>query len=76
MGPERRNEARRLVLLIDVMYDAKIRLICSAEAAPEALYPKGDGSFEFDRTASRLIEMQSSDYVEAERSQPAMSPQN
>jgi cell division protein ZapE len=67
LGPDQRNEARRLVLLIDVMYDAQVRLICSAAAAPDALYPAGDGTFEFERTVSRLIEMQSADYVEAER---------
>ncbi len=67
LGPERRNEARRLVMLIDVLYDNHNRLICSAAAAPDALYLKGDGTFEFARTASRLIEMQSSEYLAAPR---------
>lgn len=65
LGPANRNEARRFVLLIDVLYDNRIKLVCSAEAEPEALYPEGDGAFEFQRTASRLREMQSADYVSA-----------
>ena len=64
MGPERRNEAKRFVTLIDALYEARTRLFCSAEAPPDALYPAGDGAFEFERTASRLIEMQSDDYLQ------------
>lgn len=64
MGPEKRNEARRFVTLIDALYENKVTLVASAEAAPEALYPSGDGSFEFERTASRLMEMQSADYLD------------
>ncbi len=63
MGPERRNEAKRFVTLIDALYEAKTKLILSAEAPPDALYEKGDGAFEFERTASRLMEMQSVDYL-------------
>ncbi|MEQ9643177.1 MAG: cell division protein ZapE [Alphaproteobacteria bacterium] len=65
LGPAKRNEARRLVLLIDVMYDHGTKLICSAEAAPDQLYTEGDGAFEFARTVSRLMEMQADDYVTA-----------
>ena len=65
MGPDRRNEAARFVTLIDALYEHKVKLLAAADAAPEALYPAGDGAFEFQRTASRLIEMQSQDYLAA-----------
>ena len=61
MGPQNRNEAKRFVTLIDALYEAKVNFICSAEANPAELYIKGDGAFEFERTVSRLIEMQSPD---------------
>lgn len=53
------NEARRFVTLIDTLYEAKTRLIMSAADVPEKLYVEGEGTFEFERTASRLREMQS-----------------
>jgi|TARA_B100001971_G_C18233182_1_gene565296 cell division protein ZapE len=65
LGSERRNEARRFVILIDVLYDNGIKLIASAETEVEQIYPKGDGGFEFQRTVSRLTEMQSAEYFEA-----------
>ena len=62
LGPEKRNEAKRFITLIDALYEAKVNFICSAEVPPKMLYTKGDGDFEFNRTVSRLIEMQSSEY--------------
>lgn len=57
------NEAKRFVTLIDALYEAKVRLICSAADTPTRLYLEGEGAFEFERTASRLIEMQSTDWA-------------
>jgi cell division protein ZapE len=65
MGPENRNEAARFVTLIDALYENKVKLFATASAEPEQLYPAGDGAFEFERTVSRLIEMQSADYLAA-----------
>ncbi|MGD9866135.1 MAG: cell division protein ZapE [Pseudodonghicola sp.] len=56
------NEAKRFVTLIDALYEAHVRLICSAAAEPEMLYLEGEGVFEFERTASRLREMQDKDW--------------
>ncbi|MCB4457143.1 cell division protein ZapE [Leisingera sp. McT4-56] len=56
------NEAKRFVTLIDALYEARVRLICSAAAQPEMLYVEGEGTFEFERTASRLREMQDKDW--------------
>lgn len=64
LGPNRREEARRLVILIDALYEARTRVIVLADAEPTRLYPEGDGSFEFERTASRLQEMRSADWLE------------
>ncbi len=58
----RNNEAKRFVTLVDALYEAKVRLICSAAAEPDALYVEGEGAFEFARTASRLHEMRSLDW--------------
>lgn len=63
MGRAEDDAARRFVLLIDVLYDHRVKLICSAEAPPVELYTGERLKFEFERTASRLIEMQSSDYL-------------
>jgi cell division protein ZapE len=63
LGPNQRNEARRFVVLIDTLYDEGVKLVCSAAVAPDALYETGDGTEAFRRTASRLHEMQSEDYL-------------
>ena len=63
MGPEMRNEAARFVTLVDALYEQRVKLFASADAEPDALYPVGDGSFEFARTASRLNEMRSAAYM-------------
>ncbi len=63
MGPDRRNEAARFVTLIDALYENKVKLIVAADAWPEELYEVGTGRFEFERTVSRLNEMQSADYL-------------
>jgi len=63
LSPRDRNAAQRFHILIDTMYEAHTLLVCSAEAPPQEIYVKGDGSFEFQRTVSRLMEMQSEEYV-------------
>ncbi len=63
LGPENRNAAKRFVTLVDAFYEHKVKLIASAKAAPDALYTSGKGAFEFRRTASRLVEMQSESYL-------------
>jgi cell division protein ZapE len=63
MGPDKATEARRFVTLIDAVYEAKVKLICSAEVGPRDLYADGEGAFEFERLVSRLMEMQSAEYM-------------
>ena len=63
LDTSKRNEAKRFVTLIDALYERKVKLIASAAVDPEAIYPGGDGSFQFARTASRLREMQAQDYL-------------
>lgn len=63
LTPDRRNEARRFITLIDTLYDAGTCLVVSAAAEPDRLYPAGDGADLFVRTASRLIEMRSEAYL-------------
>jgi cell division protein ZapE len=63
LTPSMREEAARFRTLIDALYEAKVKLVASAEAEPHKLYPEGDQSFEFERTASRLMEMRSQVYL-------------
>ena len=63
LGPENRNEAARFVALVDTLYETRTKLLAAADAEPDRLYATGDGSFEFERTASRLAEMRSADYL-------------
>jgi cell division protein ZapE len=63
LEPRQRNEARRFHVLIDALYEARTLFIASAAAPPEEIYPSGDGAWEFQRTLSRLCEMQSEDYI-------------
>ncbi len=63
MTPEMRNEALRFIHLIDALYEHGVKLICTAEAHPPGLYPEGDNAEAFQRTASRLMEMQSEAYL-------------
>lgn len=65
LTPDRRNEARRFIHLVDTLYDNRICLIASAEAQPQDLYREGDGAILFERTVSRLTEMRSEAYLEA-----------
>ena len=62
----RADEAKRFVNLVDALYENKAKLVMSAEAPPDALYPSGDAAFAFKRAVSRLHEMQSADYLAAE----------
>lgn len=63
LSPAMREEAARFRILVDALYEAKVKLVASAETEPAALYPVGDQSFEFERTASRLMEMRSESYL-------------
>ena len=66
MGPDSQDKAVRFVTMIDTFYEKKVKFICSAATAPSGLYVQGDGSFEFQRTVSRLMEMQSPEYLALE----------
>jgi cell division protein ZapE len=67
LAQARRNEAKRFILLVDTLYDRRARIVVSAAAAPENLYAgrTGTEAFEFERTASRLMEMQSQEWLHA-----------
>ncbi|HEX5093030.1 MAG TPA: cell division protein ZapE [Burkholderiales bacterium] len=67
MSPKQADAARRFTWLVDVFYDDRVNLVVSAEAPPEALFTEGEASAEFQRTVSRLHEMQSAEYLQTER---------
>jgi cell division protein ZapE len=67
LGPDQRNEAKRFHIFIDSLYEAHGNLVASAAVPPQEIYRAGDGEFEFARTVSRLLEMQSDDYIAARR---------
>ena len=69
MDSSQDDVARRFVLLIDVLYDHQVKLICSSQVTPDQLYLGSRLSFEFERTASRLLEMQSAEYLAQAHSQ-------
>jgi cell division protein ZapE len=62
LGPENFDVARRFIVLVDALYEAKVKLVASADATPDSIYEQGEGAKAFERTASRLAEMQSRDY--------------
>jgi cell division protein ZapE len=67
----RRNEAKRFIILIDILYDHHVHVVISAAASPDKLYIAkiGTEAFEFDRTASRLFEMQSEEYLASQKTE-------
>jgi len=64
LSPDNYDEARRFIVLVDALYEHRVKLIASADATPDTLYQRGEGALAFQRTASRLQEMQSADYLE------------
>ena len=63
LGPENFDKARRFITLIDALYEHRVKLVASAEEHPDRLYERGENAAMFERTASRLVEMQSQDYL-------------
>jgi cell division protein ZapE len=67
MAVRQASEARRFTWLVDVLYDRRVNLVVSAAVPPEQLYTEGPMSHEFPRTVSRLVEMQSAEFLALER---------
>ena len=63
LGPDNYDQARRFITLVDALYEHRVKLVASADATPDQLYERGEGAKAFERTASRLEEMQSSDWI-------------
>src|SRR5882757_6945611 len=63
LSPDNYDKARRFIVLIDTLYDQRVKLIASADARPDQLYQRGENAKMFERTASRLDEMQSKDWL-------------
>jgi cell division protein ZapE len=74
LSPQKKDEARRFVNLIDTLYDGGVCLIAAADAEPHQLYPEGDVAFLFERTASRLIEMRSAEYMQSRTHRGGLAP--
>ena len=63
LSPDNYDEARRFIVLVDTLYDHRVKLVASADAMPDRLYMRGENATMFERTASRLDEMQSQDWL-------------
>ena len=63
LSPDNYDQARRFIVLVDTLYDQRVKLIASADASPDQLYQRGKNAKMFERTASRLDEMQSEDWL-------------
>ena len=63
LSPDNYDQARRFIVLVDTLYDQRVKLIASADAMPDQLYRRGENAKMFERTASRLDEMQSQDWL-------------
>ncbi len=64
LSPNNYDKARRFIVLVDTLYDQRVKLVASADAMPDQLYQRGENAKMFERTASRLDEMQSQDWLE------------